>query len=417
MKSRVVLPVLVISLILLYLSVTPLTYAQQIIVITVWDRNPLMGEIVKRFNAKMAKEGKNIRARFTLIPYAEQAERFMTALAAGTAPDVEGIDLVLVPYFASIGAFEDITDKYQALPYKDKLAKAMLRLGIWNGKVYALPFANDNSALIYNVDLFKKAGITKPPETWEELLEDAIKLTNKTEGRYGIVFAGADPGMTMFTWLPFVWGAGGKLISDDGKRCMLCEGTAALRALKLWVELAKKAAPPGCATYKYPDYYNAFITGKAAMIIGGNWHLITIPHDAPTLNFSVAPIPRPANGTHSSFVGGDLIGITKQSKHKEEAWEFIKFVHSKEAQVEVLAKHGVIPVREDFWNNIYFKKDPRWLIFTYGLKVGRCPKTPKYNLLYTPMSTMMQNALSGKWTPEQALKWVCEQINRILAEP
>ena len=383
------------------------------VVIEVWNRNgTLMGAAVEAFNAKMQREGRNVRAEFTLIPYEEQSGKFLSALAAGTAPDVYAIDLILAPFFSEMGAWLDISAQVETLPYRDDLNPGMFRLGEWNGSRYAVPWANDNSALIYNRAIFDELGLV-PPTTWEQTVEVARTITERTD-RYGITFSGADRGMTMFTWLPFAWMNGAQLITDDGADTSL-DSAEGIAALQFWADLATYA-PEGAPTYDYGDYYNGFITEQVAMIFGGSWHVMTIANDAPTLDFAIIPFPVPSAGTDSSaFMGGDIMGITSQSEHPDEAWEFIEFCLSAEVQVEILAKNGTVPVRRSLsMENEYFDRDPRYQVFAAGGAFGRAPKALNYNDMTTVMSTVMPKVLAGELSAEEALNSAAVQIRDLL---
>ena len=383
------------------------------VVIEVWNRNgTLMGAAVEAFNAKMQREGRTVRAEFTLIPYEEQSGKFLSALAAGTAPDVYAIDLILAPFFSEMGAWLDISAQVETLPYRDDLNPGMFRLGEWNGSRYAVPWANDNSALIYNRAIFDELGLV-PPTTWEQTVEVARTITERTD-RYGITFSGANPGMTMFTWLPFAWMNGAQLITDDGADTSL-DSAEGIAALQFWADLAAYA-PEGAPTYDYGDYYNGFITEQVAMIFGGSWHVMTIANDAPTLDFAIIPFPVPSSGTDSSaFMGGDIMGITSQSEHPDEAWEFIEFCLSAEVQVEILAKNGTVPVRRSLsMENEYFDRDPRYQVFAAGGAFGRAPKALNYNDMTTVMSTVMPKVLAGELSAEEALNSAAVQIRDLL---
>ena len=159
----------------------------------------------------------------SIIPSAQFVQKFGTAAASGTAPDVASIDLVFLPYFASQGALEDITDVASGLPYKDSLSPAHRRLATYEGKTYALPFTAEASILYYNKDLFKKAGLdpSKPPTNFAEIEADAKKLRALGKDYYGFAFAGACGGCNVFEFTPHVWGSGGDVLSSDGKKAML----------------------------------------------------------------------------------------------------------------------------------------------------------------------------------------------------
>jgi multiple sugar transport system substrate-binding protein len=152
------------------------------------------------------------------------------------------------------------------------------------------------------------------------------------------------------------------------------------------------------------------------MIFGGSWHVMSIANDAPDLDFGIVPFPVPQKGMESSaFMGGDIMGIPATSKHPEEAWEFIEFCLSEEAQIEIVARNGVVPVRLSMaMDNVYFEKDPRYKVFASGGLNGRAPKALNYNDMTTVMGTIMPLALSGELSPREALDKANPSIQKLL---
>ena len=386
--SRMLMVVVVLSL-----AVVPVVSAE--VTLQVWNRNGLMGDIVSAFNAKMEAEGKDIRAEFTLVPYEEQQVKFITALSAQTAPDVYGLDLINFPYFNSIGAFADITEKVNALPFKDQFNPGMLREGVWEDKIYAIPLYNDNSGLFYNKKLFAEAGLTEPPKTWAQVKEYAEKLTK--DDQYGLTFCGAVAGQTAFTWTPHLWMNGGDVGTEENaaRTTVTLNSKEAEEALQYWSDLAA-FAPEGVPTYTYADYYNGFTSEKVGMIFGGSWHIAAMSNDKPLLDFGVVLFPTPEEGQpSSSFMGGDNIGISSQSEHFEEAWEFVSFAVSEEAQLDVIAKANTVPGRLDLANdNEYFDEDPRYYVFAEAGKVGKAPYTTKWVEETNVLGAMIAEALA-----------------------
>src|SRR5262249_9210663 len=134
---------------------------------------------VDAYNARLKAAGKSVRVEHTSVKSDEFVARFTEAVKAGKAPDLVAFDLIDGPRYTRMGALLDVTDRFNSLAFKDTPNKAMLRLGLWRGRVYALPAVADVSILFYNRKLFKAAGLDpdKPPITWDELLSDAQKLT------------------------------------------------------------------------------------------------------------------------------------------------------------------------------------------------------------------------------------------------
>lgn len=396
--------------------------ANDITTIRVWDREVPMETTVKMFNQKMEGEGKNIRAKFELIPYAQQVSKFMAALAAGNAPDVYSFDLIQYPYFNSIGAFRDITEEAKALPYFEEFPQQMLKLGMREDKIYALPSSIDLSSLLWNKDLFKEAGLDpdKPPATWNELVEYGKKLTKDLDGdgvtdQWGFAIAGASGGAYMFWFLPVIWGNGGAMLSDDGMEVVF-DSPQNIEAIQFWKDLLykHKIAPKSSINWNSGDRYNAFVAGKLAMFLGGNFNILSLEKDAPDLDYGITFIPKSESGQFSSFSGGNLIGITTQSKYPKAAWEFINFYTSEENLIEVWAKKGVLPIRPSLYDNEYFKIRPQYMEFAKFLPVARAPYSTKYNELYDPMQYAMEKALLDQMSVEDAVREAAEKMKKVI---
>ncbi len=389
------------------------------------------GEIILEMWTREASE-KNVRAaaeefnkgdhgfkvEVTSFPNHNLSDQFASALSANEGPDIISIDLILAPYFSSIGAFQDLSGFVDSLEYKDQFIDAMSRLGQYDGKQYAVPFSADVSALFYNKDHFEKAGLDPedPPETWQELRDYAKKLT--TGDQFGYVFNGGDLGSYAFTFLPMIWGNGGDILNEDGTESVL-NSPEAVEALEFYKGLTydDKVTPPGVITYTGGQSDDAFTSGKASMMLGGNFNLGKLITDFPDLNFGVTMIPKNEGKEHSSFAGGELIAIPAVSKYKEEAMEFIEFALSEELQVELFAKNGTIPVREDFFDNEYFKNEPRYQVFAESLKVASTPYTTKYTEIFSkPLLDAMQKTLQGQVSPEEAFEEAHNEINSILGK-
>jgi len=406
-------------LIMLLVMVSGTAAAQTIVV---WDREAQTEQVVALFNEKMKAEGSNKRAEFQLIPYEQQTQLFLAALSAGTAPDVISLDIVLHPYFNSIGAFLDLTDWINALPYRSALPEGMLHLGEADGRYYGIPYTVDLSGLVWNKELFREAGLDpeRPPQTWDELIEYAQLLTKDFDGdgetdQYGFAIVGSSAGWQMFGFMPVVWSYGGRLLNDDGTE-VLIDSPEAIEALQMWVDLIHKyeVAPKNAATWQYSDVYNAFVTERVAMMLSGNYNIITFKQDAPHLDFGITFIPRSAHGQHASFSGGNLMAITSTTKEPDLAWEFVEFAMSEDVQVEIWAQEGALPVRTDLFDNKYFAQEPKFAVFADILKVARAPYSTKYNELYAPMLTAMQRAMMGEISPEQAYQEAAQEMRRVL---
>lgn len=344
------------------------------------------------------------------------ADQFSLALSANEAPDIIALDCTKVPYFASMKAFTDITDRYEALDFKDTFSAGMLKSGQLDGKTYAVPFAPDVSVLLYNKDHYTEAGLDPetPPTTWDELVEYSKKLTN--DEHYGYVYAGGHPGAYLFTIMPYVWNNGGEILTEDGKTCVL-NSENAIEAVQLFYDLTNtyKATPPSSVTYSWGEAQDAFLTGTASQIVLGSAAVYNFVNGSSDMNWGACLIPMGPRGTeYASFSGGDAIGITSQCKNVDAAWDFIEYALSDEVQIEELAKGGLLPARSDQFDNEYFNSTPEYQVLKEALSVGHTPVSLKYDEMYDPLLRSMQNCMNGKITPEQAVETIKADIDNIM---
>ncbi|GCE07867.1 ABC transporter substrate-binding protein [Dictyobacter aurantiacus] len=356
--------------------------------ISFWVRNSdadLVAPVVKAYN----KSHKN-QIKLTLIPAAQFVTKFGTAIAAGTAPDVVAIDLIYMPAFDAASQMTDITDFAHKLPYFDKLSPSHIRLATYQNKVYGVPFSAEGSVLLYNKDLFKKAGLdpAKPPTTWAEIEADSKKITALGNGVKGYYFAGSCAGCNAFTFLPYIWASGGDVVSADGTKATM-DSPVVKDAMsfyrRLWTE---NQVPAGGKVDDGTNSLNVFTTGKIGMVGSGAFSISILKNQHPDIDFGVTYLPG-QNGGHSSFAGGDTIGIPNGSKHVSQAQDFISWLLSDDTQLNVFAKNNSLPVRTDLTDNKYFQQDPRYQIVANAMAQGRTPYSIKYNQLF--------NDQNGPW--------------------
>jgi len=352
---------------------------------TIWARDAqkvFMGKLVEAYN-----KTHEAQAKLSIIPSAQFVQKFGTAAASGTAPDVASIDLVFLPYFASQGALEDISDLANGLTYKDALSPAHRRLAIYEGKTYALPFTAEASVLYYNKDLFRRAGLNpnKPPTSYAEIVEYAKKIRALGNDTYGFAFAGACGGCNVFEFTPHIWASGGDVLSEDGMRATL-DSPEVTDALEFYREMFEAGVmPPGVKTDSGSQQAPSFSSDKLGMTPLGAFAVSTF--EEAKINFGVAPLPGKDGGT-ASFAGGDEIAIPIGSKNKAAAREFVEWSTSEEAQA-VLAGEGIVPVRTDLVDKLYGSKSPEYKVLGDAMKIGKTP--------YSVVENAIFNDNNGPW--------------------
>ena len=90
-------------------------------------------------------------------------------------------------------------------------SKAFRNTALLEGSMYGLPWDGETTGLFYRTDLFERAGIDGPPETWAEFEETAAALTDPSENQYGVAMFASE---AAYYWYPWLWQAGGDLLSS-----------------------------------------------------------------------------------------------------------------------------------------------------------------------------------------------------------
>ena len=259
----------------------------------------------------------------------------IAAIKGGNAPDVAiGFTPSYAGQYCSSGLWEDLAPFMQ----KDHMsitqfAPATLSYTKIAGKQCALPSLTDAYGFYYNTAMFKKAGITGPPQTMDELAADAKKLTVRNPDGT-IKVAGFVP-LNLFNELDIAdlgHSYGGTWFDSSGKAQLATDPAwaAAFQWQKSLVDwYGYSNIQKFAATYTNSEFNptNAFETGKVAMAFDGEWRTAFIRREHPSLPYATAPFPSQVPSLYGSGrVGGTIVGIPQGTKHPQEAWDLVKYL-------------------------------------------------------------------------------------------
>jgi multiple sugar transport system substrate-binding protein len=284
--------------------------------------------------------------------------------------------------------------------------------------LWSIPFGTNNVGIFYRPSVFKAAGVQKIPTNWAELRATAKQLTRDTNGdgkvdRYGMLLPLGKDEWTVFTWLPFMWSAGGELQSGTvtattptTKIKNTIDNPGAIAALELWHNLIKD----GSAILSSPERgyeLDNFMSGKVAMQLTGPWTLGQLAL-RPDVDYAVMPIP--ADRRAATSVGGENIFMMRgHPQHKQAAWKFMEYVLSREFQTEWALGTGYLPVniqsRQQSSYQEYIKTTPATQVFLDQAKYGRSrPIAPGYSQLSENLGRAIESVLLDRASPQEALK-------------
>ena len=373
--------------------------------ITLWTRSPLERQaknVVEAYN----KSHKN-QVKLEIIPNDDMEGKVGGASQTDSLPDILAGDVVRIPYWASEGIFTDITKQIDGLDNKADLQQGHIEAGTVDGAEYTLPFITDVSVMVWNKNLYKEAGLDpeQGPKSIDQFVEQAKKVAalNK-DGVAGSYLAGQSGGALVFDLFPSVWADGESVMNKDGSEATL-DNDSMKGVLDAYKELANTTNGLGAGSKEE--------TGATwtAPFANGKIGVMPYPNTSPTALFDaekdggfevgVAPIPGTKEGKTSTFLGGDAMGISKDSKHVAQAWNFLYWLMQSDAQKEVFADQGDTASNIQTLKTAYKDADPR--IQTINSVIidgnGQTPKSPAFNEAFnaagSPWQLLVQNAVWG----------------------
>lgn len=285
-----------------------------------------------------------------------EQRKLQTAMTSGTGPDVFILGSTFVPTAVATNGFVELSgaDLKKAGGTGRIFERQLTMAGVSPDKLITIPFVMRPFGMVYNTELFEKAGISEPPKTWTEFVEAAKEITDPSQNVYG---AEMDPADSYDPWKilwTFTRQMGGDYVSKDLKTAQFTSEEVET-AVRFWFDWATKykIVDPNSMTWQATDALTAFANGNVGMLI-----MIT-PNIDPTLQeskvkgkYEYAPMPTIPYGMHEipaggeptpSIVSGDYLGVADYSDAQDEALQLIKLMTDYQNQLDYFEAVGDLP--------------------------------------------------------------------------
>ncbi|HEY3872483.1 MAG TPA: sugar ABC transporter substrate-binding protein [Actinocrinis sp.] len=377
-------------------GVTPSGGPTSGVTITMWTRAGTQSQTQALVTAYNKTHSNHVV--LTVYPNEQYPAKIASAAGAHALPDIFTSDVVFAPNYVAQGLWADVTSKFDALPFKNDVVPSFIRAGTSDGKLYAIPHALDLSVMYYNKTLYQRAGLNPddPPKTLAEYASQARAIAKLGGGVYGSYEGGNCGGCVEFTMWPSIWAGGGQVMNAAGTKSTIDSPQAAAVFGVYRSLFADGTMAPAAKQEDGTTWLGALENGNIGIAPGPfSWYSLLKQKG---LDMGVAPIPG-VNGGQSTFIGGDVAGISATSGHQNAAWDFLSWTLSEQAQVGVMAKGSEMIARTDLENNQYAKTDPNVLVGNEILSKGETPYALNFNATYndpqSPWTTTLRGALFG----------------------
>ena len=384
--------------------------ADNVTKITFWHgiNPPENRDIFQKLVDKFNRDNPDIEVEALYVGQPDaQLPKILAATVSDQPPDILWFVAQIAGKLDRLGALLPLEDWLNSSLLEAEIDPAMFDSMKLNGHILSVPFATNNAAVFYRPSLFERAGITDLPQTWSQLKETAKILTidpdnDDRTSQHGIFLSLGKGEWTVFTWLPFIYSAGGDLI-QEGQPNLVNQG--AIAALEFGADLVRS----GVAVLSPPERgyeIDDFIDGKVAMQITGPWTLAQLK--AANIDYDVFPIPvaqQPA-----AVIGGENLFVFKTTPQRERAsLRFLEYVLSEEFQTAWALETGYLPVnlksqQSQVYQN-FVAENPTIEVFLEQMHYAKSrPVVARYNRLSENLGRAIEASLLEKQTPTEALK-------------
>lgn len=396
--------------------------------VTWWTWSTEAKDVYEHYAAMVTEKYPDIEVKLEFMENGDYWTKLPIAIAGGSGPDIYQMTRPSFELYAASNQAEDLTEILAEHPQLQANLDAMDDVLVdgykFKGTQMAIPYSVESTAIVYNKDMFKAAGLQEPKEiedtwTWEDLREMAQKLTIKgdsaSNSQYGF-FCAVDK---IPSW-EMMLSRGKWIFSEDMEECTMADPEI-IDALTPLVEMyIEDEISPTTDVTNAMSANDLFMTGRIAMMAAGSWNLTTFS-EIEGFEWDCAQLPLDSK-TGDRVSSSNTLGyvVNPNTKNKDAVGKVLEVFTSADAQEELASTGTYIPAITES-RDAYFEADG------YPENAKAFQKALEYihpNLLtqYIPYSECMEyyksaltNAYNGKDLAE-ALQETEDKVNGIMAE-
>lgn len=328
------------------------------------------GETAPTYRLAMADFKKlypNVQVELLTFDLREFEAKLAVAVPTGTGPDLLALHDFLFPRYYEDGSLDTVPPDLAAVASDPKIFNpTFITLVTRDGKPWGVPWWTGRSALFYNLDHFKEAGLSGPPLTIPQLWEYAEKLVKRsgdgTLTRAGISLRLTEPSGGIQKFGYFYYQMTGHQIFEPGKQ----PGTVRV-TLKDNLDVSTQAlldhidhlhGPQKVDDWALKHDAQGFADGSASMLLREAWVIPFVHKNGPDVHMGVAPMPR--DKAWGAFNLVEILSVNKDSQLKKAAWDFIRLLQGQQYLDNLLQTSGWIPLRKDRDFSAFLSKNPEY---------------------------------------------------------
>lgn len=375
-----------------------------------WQSNPTESQLLNQVIHAFEAQNPTIKVKREVIN-SEYMDVIKTRLIGDVGPDVFYLDSFEAPLLMKYHVLEPldrfITPEFNLADFEPTMLNAFKL----NGTLYGLPKDFSTLALIYNKRMFEAAGLTQPPQTWDDLLRDAKVLTKDTnrDGRPDQYGFGLAPELARQAYV--IKAFGGRLLNQYGYAAFA--EPKSLQGLRIVIDQYQRdrssAQPTDVGATSGSEMLGQ---GKTAMVIEGPWAIPFFKETFPKLSIGVAEVPT-LNNQKGTMAFTVAYVMNRKSKHKEAAWKLIAYLTGPDGMKAWSNQGLALPTRRSVLTRLGYDQNPLYAPFARGASYATIWQAGEnLPIIRTSFNNQFISALLGEQSLDAAMKRAQDTANR-----
>lgn len=263
-----------------------------------------------------AKTG--LKVNYNTSPWAQYRDTMVTKFVAKAPIDMLWVSDSWLPEWAEAGWIAPINAYPELLKYNADADKFCTDSMTYKGKQYGLTYYSDYMAFFYDEEKLKKAGIKEPPKTWDEVVQQSLKIKQAGLSEYPMMLSMARESWLIEFLTAMVYSNGGSFVDGQGAAALAAPGGGAQRALQWVVDAVQKhkILSPACVETGELNGLKAFGAGNHAFALLSRYRIRTLndPKQSPIAGrVRQALLPAGNGGSHATVGWMRFHGVTPQA--------------------------------------------------------------------------------------------------------
>jgi multiple sugar transport system substrate-binding protein len=390
------------------------------------ERTAILREIADKYQAEHPEVTIEI-----ISPPLENADTKITQmLMNGSGVDIVEVRDSTLTQFATNEWIADLGKYIDAWDEKDTLTNAALEaMHQFKDTAYLVPYGFYQRGLYYRKDWFTKAGL-KAPETWQDIYDEGVKLTDSANSKFGYSFRGGTNGYQYADTVYWSY-LGVDALADPNAGYYLKDGNGATiftlpkvkEALHFYKSIFKDASPTDSIAWGFSEMVQGFVGGTTAMLIQDPEVIATCSSDMSADQWDLIPFPKGPSGEAVFPNGFAGWGMTSFTEHPDQAADFLLFLSNAENNTYFAKNYSTIPIHSNATElDSYFSEG----YFSMYMKMAEQPEVYRYATqpqMYeafatykTEVDVMYQKYLTDEITDDELLTWLDEFWTKAYAD-